>query len=358
MLRSSPSLPFLLLTCACAQERAPEPGPAAAAFVAAGPGVPLTIHPVHVLGRPSAEVADVLGLVLEQHGFADLSVADRAFDSAGAAWAEVPARYAAFVRGARGAGGAARHALWAEFLGDPRSGPTEVRFVVVDADGGLVVADRCTPADAAFARTAGRDPDPLGCAALVAARLGALTGWKAKPVRDGRFAEKWRQKSGAPDAEARAAMQARRDALRKDLADARIAVLPTLVLNGHDAASADRLAAAAARDLGCRVVAARSGAALRVGATSNQQKRLWDLAAALRRALQEEPPDADYGLVADLADADGGRGFAHFVLATRAGEPVLADLRNDRHPGFAAHAARGLAGLEDAVVARLVELLR
>src|SRR5687768_13020992 len=90
----------------------------------AGIGTPLTLYPVRVLGRPSSEVADALGLVLEHSGMAELQVAERAFDPAGADWDAVPALFAAHVRQEKAAPDAApRHSLYAEYLGEPRRGP-------------------------------------------------------------------------------------------------------------------------------------------------------------------------------------------------------------------------------------------
>lgn len=336
-----------------------DPNPALRrALQQAGPQVALTIYPVRVLGRASADVADALGLVLERLGMPALEVAERAFAAGDAPWAAIPDAFATHVKTAPAP--PPGYSLYAEYLGDPRRGPTEVRFVLVDRSGVVVLTDQQTPADAAWKRTAGRDPDPLGCSALVGERLFALAGWKKTPaVRDGKFAERWRNKSGVPDKAELAAIAARGEVLRKNLAKARIAVLPTLTAAGPDAESATRLAQALGRELGCVASALQDHGALAVKPSSNQQKRLWDLAKGLTAAVTQQPVDADYVLVADVGvRAGGGSGFTNIALCTRQGEVVLTDFQNDQHPMFTEVAPKDAADAERVVVARLVHLLR
>jgi hypothetical protein len=346
-----------------AQDTQPAAAARCRALKDAGLAAPLTLLPVRVLGRPDAHVADVLGLVLEQHGMRDLDVAAQAFRApADATWQQLPELFAAHVRERAGVEPAAagRWHLYAEYLGDRRTGPTEVRFLVSDGSGALVCTDRQTPADRAFQRTAARDPDPLGCSALIADRLFALVGWTKAPgsVADGRFAQLWRTKSGVPDKAELAAMQQRQAALRAQVAKARVAVLPTLVAGGQDAASAARIAALLGKETGCSAAAA-AGAPLAVAPASNQQKRLWDLARALRGALGERPVEADYALVADLGvQPEGGVHFANVAMCTAAGDFVLVDFQNDQHPLFRRHEPKTLADAEALVAKRLAELLR
>lgn len=371
--RDMPPLAFALLpltlfalATGCAPAQGSEPTDPATqarrdAVHAAGITAPLTLLPVRVLGRPDRSVAEALGLVLEHQGMPDLEIGEQAFDAADAVWDAVPARLRSHVRGASTTGATPRYRLYAEFLGDPRSGPTEVRFVVVDSAGELVWADRQTREDRDFKRTAGRDPDPMGCATLVAERLFRLANWKKAPgtVRDGKLAELWRLKSGAPDKADLAAMAKRRAALTAALPRVKIAVLPTLAGAKPDAPSAQRLAELITAELGCEAAALPHGASLTVTPSSNEQKRLWGLATALRATLAKTPADADYVLVADIGlHPDGKRGFVHVVLATRAGDLVVTDFQNDQHPTFRAHAPARLEDAEKLAVARLAHLLR
>lgn len=328
----------------------------------AGVKAPFVLHPVRLLARPSRQVAEALGLVLEHQGMADLEVAAVAFDPAkDTRWEDVPALFAAHVAAA-GGDAANKHHLWAEILGTPKTGPEEVRFVVADGAGHVVFVDRQTPADADFRRTAAKDPDPLGCTTLVAERLFALADWKKAPgsVRDGKFAKSWKERSGVPDPKELAAMKARLRTLRDGLAAARIVVLPTLAGGGHDGPSAGRLAAALAKELGCTVEAAAEGSKLEVAPDSNEQKRLWDLARALKASLGKTPVTAaDYVLVADLGvDAEGKHCYLHLALATAAGDLVAVDFQNDQSPAVAKAMPKSLADAEALVVARLGSLLK
>lgn len=366
MTPAHPFLPSLLLltlgVASCvAQDPVPGSGQAATPLLHAlqqgGLRTPLTLWPVRVLGRADGQVADVLGLVLEQQGLADLDATAGSFDAADTPWEQVPARFAAHVQASARPGMAKRYALYAEFLGDPKKGPTEVRFVVVDPDGAVVLVDRQTPADAAFRRTAGRDPDPLGCSRLVADRLLALAGWQPAPgsVGNGAFAARWEQRAGGPTPREREAMAQRRASLQKDLAKARIAVQP-IVWDGNQANDPQRLVGVLQQQLG--VAAVQVGVArLQVPATSNQQRRLWDLAKALQKEQRERPVDADYVVAVDAA-LSGKSGFVDVVVVDRAGEFVLADFTNDQHPAFQKRAPKNAADAEWVAVDRLCELLR
>ncbi|MBL8751397.1 MAG: hypothetical protein JNK78_19725 [Planctomycetes bacterium] len=332
------------------------------ALHAAGVAAPLVLHPIVVLGRPDSRVAEALGLVLEKQGMSDLDVAAVPFaPPKDTKWDDVPALFGAHVA-ALGGEAAKRHHLYAEFLGTPKTGPEEVRFVVADGAGHVVIVDRQTPADAAFKRTAAKDPDPLGCSMLVADRLFALADWKKAPgsVRDGKFAKGWKDRSGVPDQKEFAAMKARLATMRDTIDKARVVVLPTIAAGGHDGASAARLAEAIGREFGCRAEAKADGAKLAVAPDSNEQKRLWDLARALKSSLAKAPAaNADYVLAADLGvDAEGGHCYLHVVVTTATGEFVLVDFQNDQSPAVSKAMPKALADAESLLVARLGALLR
>lgn len=346
---------------------AQEPDPAREgrrqALQRAGVAAPFVLMPVRVLGRADANIADVLGLLLERQGMSDLEVAGKPFEPGDAAWDQLPAKFAAHVKDSAPAAGGKRHALYAEFLGDPRQGPSEVRFVVVDGDGEIVLVDRQRPADAAFRRTAKKDPDPLGCSRLVADRLFELAAWQPVPggVRDGRFAAKWDQKSGAPSRVEREAMQKRLDLLKARCLEASFAVQPPVATGGGEGppgADVARFAALLTERLGGKPFAA-AAAKLTVPAGGNQQQHLWDLAKVLQKAQQASPVDADYVVAIEAAvDVGGAHGFVNLVVVDRAGACVLADFQNDQHPTWRKQAPKGLADAEKVAADRLRELLR
>lgn len=352
-----------LFACSSSPLGAQQPDPAQAgrlqALQRAGVAAPMLLMPVRVLGRADANIADVLGLTLERQGMNDLEVAAKPFEPGDLAFEQVPAKFAAHVQAMPKAAGK-RHALYAEFLGDPQKGPTEVRFVVVDGDGAIVLVDRQTAADAAFRRTAKKDPDPLGCSRLVADRLFELAGWQpvAGGVRDGKFAAKWDQKSGAPSRAEREAMQKRLDVLKEGCLEASFAVQPPVAADGSDAVDVVRFAALLTERIGGKPFAA-AAAKLAVPAGGNQQRHLWDLAKALQKAQQATPVDADYVVAIEAAvDTGGQHGFVNLVVVDRAGAFVLADFQNDQHPTWKKHAPKALAAAEKVAADRLRELLR
>lgn len=368
------SFPIFLLgstaTVANAQEPTPDQAPQARRdrLHEAGVAAPLWLFPVRVLGRADANVADALGLVLERRGMSDLQVAAVPFDAKELPWTAIPAAFGAHVRAqaqqpaksGKEESAKARYALYTEFLGDPQQGPKEVRFVVVDAAGEVVLVDRQTPVDPAFRRTAGRDPDPLGCSALVGERLFELAGWKqvAGGVRDGAFAAKWQQKSGAPDKNERAAMSKRLAVLRDSIDGHSIAVFPPLWASA-DEVDAERLARVVQSELECKAAMAVANGSLSVAPSSNQQQRLYGLAAAVKTAIGKQPIEADYALALDVGLAPNGKsGFVNVVVLTRAGELVLADFQNDQHPMFQERAPKTLVEAEQLAIARLRQLLR
>lgn len=266
----------------------------------------------------------------------------------------------AFAAHGREESSGGRYRLYAEFLGDAATGPTEVRFVVVDGAGGIVLVDRQTPEDAAFRRTAGRDPDPLGCATLVRERLFALASWQQAPgsVRDGAFAARWQRQSGAPDAAERRRMSERLAAVRRDLADARFVVLPPAGAIAEDGA-AERLAGAMPSRIGVAAARAAGGAGPAVPPSSNQQQRLWSLARAASARAAAVASGAEYVLATDYALADDGRaGFLDLVVVTSTGEVVIADYQNDQHDSWRAAAPHARDELEGLVLRRLRALLR
>ena len=71
----------------------------------------------------------------------------------------------------------------------------------------------------------------------------------------------------------------------------------------------------------------------------NEQKLLWDLARAFRDLVKQNPPEADYALLADyMMSPRGGRTWAvhavHFVICDRDGEWVIVDFQNDHWGDF------------------------
>ena len=319
---------------ACQSQPAAPPAKSTEALKAAGLGAAVAIYPVRVLGQPNRMVRDVLGLVLERQGMTRLDTVDDPFEPAkDAEWTAVPGQFAAFLQRTRPL---AAYALYAEYLGTPKSGPSEVRWLVVERGGALVLSDRQTPQDPDFKRTAGQDPDPLGCSALVATRLFSRLGWTQVPTEGGPFARRWAEASGTPSESERKAMAGRLQQLKDAVKTASFEIHATRIGNKQDPASATRLAGSITQRLGCATVVAATSAKLEIPPTPNQQKHLWDLARGLREFVKAHPPKADYALLVDvLGDPPaGGIGGVQLVVVDKAGDWVLVDFQNNQWEDF------------------------
>jgi hypothetical protein len=335
-----------------------EPATALAALTAAGPGTTVALYPVRVLGRPDRMVRDALGLVLERRGMTSLETPDEAFAPAeGADWTQAAAQFAAFVQRSQPK---ASYALYAEYLGDRKTGPTEVRWVLAERGGALLLADRQMPDDPDFQRTAARDPDPLGCSALVGRRLFARIGWRELPTETGSFTRRWAAATGLPDPVEQEAMAGRLRRLRDGIASTSIEIHATRIGARHEAASTKRLQESIAQRLACTTLAAPTSATVAIQPTPNQQKHLWDLARGFRDFVKAHPPKAGYALLVDiLGDPAAGRiGGVQLVVCDQAGDWVLADFQNDQHPDFQRVKPASLEDCERLAVERLVARLR
>ncbi len=304
------------------------------AFRQAGPQASLTIFPVRVLEKPDSKVADVVGLVLEGYGMPNLETADVPFTPpAGADWTQAAARFGEHVAASKLS---TDYALYAEYLGTPKSGPSEVRFVIVDKQGGTVMVDRQTPADKDFRRTAARDPDPMGCTVLVAERIKPYLGLKAGEARGGKFAKRWAERSGLPDDAEMARIDERCKKFKAALGKASIGVFATRVEKSADADSGKRLAGMVAKEFGGSARFDAREMAIEIEPSSNEQKRLWDLARAVQAHLRETPAEADYALVAEygISPQGGPAGYVHWVLCEKNGDWVIVDFQNNQWPDF------------------------
>lgn len=331
----------------------------AGSLAAGGPTTGLVLYPVRTLGRPDQNVADVLGLVLEKHGMENLRAADAVFNAdASKPWEAVTTDFAAFVRQNPPA---AAYALYAEYLGDPRSGPTEVRWVIASRAGDIALVDRQTPADADFKRTAARDPDPMGCSVLVAERIFSRLHWTRQTAAgQGRFARLWAEKSGTPSEQERAQMQQRLAALQKEWPSASLVVFPPLVNGRPDTESGMRLAQRLTKQLGRPVTLVDRAAAIQLAPTSNEQKRLWDLARGLRQELRTRAPAADYALIAEFlvdGEARTPRGV-HLVICDHGGDWVAVDFQNDQQVEVRRLSRKGVSGCEELATQRIAAMLR
>ncbi len=327
-----------------------------AALKAAGPGAKVAIYPVIVQGRPNRMVADALGLVLEKYGMGNIDAVDGNFmPRSGQAWENTAIAFGDYVKANPAKGD---YGLLAEYVGSPKTGPTEVRWLIVDRNGKLVVSDRQTKSDADFKRTAARDPDPMGCSLLVGERVFSRTGWKKSESENskGRFAKLWAEKSGLPSEAERDAMKDRAAKMKAGIGTASVTVYPTRAAGTSHRGSGERIAAGLTKRLGCRAAGVESPLEIRMSPSPNEQKLLWDLARGFRDHVRSHPPEGDYAVLADflMKSPSGPVSGVHFVICDKAGDWVIVDFQNDQWPDFKRIDPKTIEGCERLAIERIV----
>ncbi len=325
--------------------------------------VSLALLPVQIWFKhpmiTSRMVADVLGSVVESYGMNNLDAIDAEFiPPAKAAWEQVPAHLAEFLKKNPPKN---EYVLYAQYLGDPNGGPTEIRFVVTDAAGNLVLSDRQTDKDEDFKRIVSGDPDAMGCSVLAAERLFSRLGWqKVEGEPHGKFARKWAQASGTPSDEEQAAMGQRAAKLKTDIKTAQIAIYSTCIGEERNTESAAHLASLVAQQLGCKTIKVDKPVSFQRQPTSNEQKLLWDLARAFRDYLRANPADSNYAMLAEyfVNPAGGPVGAVHFVVCEKSGDWVLVDFQNNTHEDFQRIAPKSIEDCDRLAIERLAKRLK
>jgi len=325
--------------------------------------VSIALLPVQVWRKhpmvTSRMVADALGLVAESYGMNNLDAIDAEFiPPANAAWEQVPVHLAEFLKKNPPKN---EYVLYAQYLGDPNGGPTEVSFVVTDAAGNLVLSDRQTDKDEDFKRIVPGDPDAMGCSVLVVERLFSRLGWqKVKGEPHGKFAHKWAQASGTPSDEEQAAMGQRAAKLKADIKTAQIAIYSTCIGEKRNTESAAHLASLVAQQLGCKTIKVDKPVSFQRQPTGNEQKLLWDLARAFRDYLRANPADSNYAMLAEyfVNPAGGPVGAVHFVVCEKSGDWVLIDFQNNTHEDFQRIAPKSIEDCDRLAIERLAKRLK
>jgi hypothetical protein len=307
----------------------------------------------------SRMVADVLGGVAESYGMNNLDALDTEFvPPAEAAWEQVPAHLAEFLKKNQPKN---EYVLYAQYLGNPNGGPTEIRFVVTDAAGNLVLSDRQTDKDEDFKRIVSGDPDAMGCSVLVAERLFSRLGWqKVEGKPHGKFARKWAHASGTPNDEEQAAMERCLEKLKSGVKTKQIAVYSTCIGEQRNTESAARLVSLVTQQLGCQAIKVDKSVSFQRQPTANEQKLLWDLARAFRDYLRANPADSNYAMLAEyfINPAGGPAGAVHFVVCEKSGDWVLVDFQNSTHEDFQRISPKSIEDCDRLAVERLAKRLK
>jgi len=304
----------------------------------------VTVYPIVV--TPSKDipasfpmrVAEVVGLFLERGGMESVEIGDVTFSppdtddatTLAAAFGEFIAKQPLKTE----------YALFCQMFGTPKTGPQEIRTVVVDKTGKVIFAERA--GQKLLSRSTNPPNDPMTASVFVVNRVRTI--WQlADPLREGapegKMAQIMRERSGLPPDEELAAMHERLKSVKDKIAASTVTVYPVHLWQGSDESSAVQLARMLNEQGICQAKASATDAKIRIAGDPNEQKVLWDTARSFREFVRRNPPETQYALLADYGlspstDATRSANHVHLVLCDPAGDWVLVDYQNSHHPDF------------------------
>ncbi|MHC5114949.1 MAG: hypothetical protein ACYTGP_11045 [Planctomycetota bacterium] len=326
-------------------------GPGAAA---ANPSI--TVFPVRMAGQDRDDVAKLVAFMLEQRGLDTIEVAETVF----ATDETVPFddQAAAFADFVQGYDLTTEFAYYAAVVGTPQNGVDEIRGVLVDGNGNVVMADRQTRGDRAMKKA--KPSDPMECTMFLVERLGDhLDLAKPDPDREGRWARHWKSDSLVPEDAELDAMEARAKRLRRTGSSATVLVFPARIGDSWSVECAHRLAAEINRRGFLAATVAETPIEFEVEPSRNQQHVLWSGARSIRDLVRAEAPNADYVLVADYVVAEGrGAHAVHTFLLDADGNWVMVDFQNSHHGDFNRIGPKTASDCCDLSVTRLGRFMR
>lgn len=330
------------------------------AMRAEGTQAPLTVFPVQMGEHVYKDAAEVVALLLEKAGMTNLAITDAEFQlPKDATFDQAPELFGEFIRKNPPE---TEYALYAQFVGGPKTGAKEIRGVIVDRSGKAVWVDRQTAADRAFRRA--KLDCPLECCEFLVERVRTQLGIPRSARDDsgkGKFARMFAANSPGPGEAERSAMKERLAAMRQAGASATVAVYPVRLADDKVGdQDATHLATLLNEKKLCRAEAVESPLRVRIQPSRNEQKTLWDLARAFKDYVKQNPPEADYALLADYIMVPGGKRAweVHFVVCDRKGDWVIVDFQNDHHADFQSVDPKSYDDCGRLVARRLKEYLR
>lgn len=305
--------------------------------VVLGSGAPLAGVPADM----SKNIAELVGLMLERGGMKQIEIADATFTPPeGDDLAKTAEAFGEFVKPQNLA---TDYALLGQYLRTPGKGVDEIRLVVTDRQGIVVLTERLDHEQLAAKHARGDNNVCLMLASHYA--VGQLREfWKlADPNRrdapQGKMAKLWNEKSALPPETERDAVKPRLDALKKNLDASTIAVFPIRGLDANSPTTAEQLAVMLTKAGLGRAKAVDTAVNFEIQPTTNQTRAIWDVARVFREYLRKHPPEADYALLATyrlgrLPDGKSIVGGIELTLCDRNGDWVLVTLRNSHHADF------------------------
>ena len=299
----------------------------------------VTVFPIGVGDRSPdmrSRIAEVVGMLLERAGIENVGLSEAPFTRPDT---DDPARIAAaFGKYVREASIATEYALYGEYIGTPQTGAREIRTILVDRQGKLILAE--SDNKRTYSKTSDLPPkDLMGCSVFIARRVQKLWGLP-DPLRadapTGKLHEQWGNKTGVPTKSEVAKIEKRLEVLKKNLKTSELTVYPIRI--GTDKSANGELAVGLSQTLSeqklCRAKVSTADPKLQIKGDPNEQKVLWDTARAFREFVRKNPPDTDYALYADYGMWVPKVHHVHFIVCDRTGDWVLVDYQNSHHADF------------------------
>ena len=304
----------------------------------------VTVYPVvispsdNIAASIPQRIAEVVGLQLERAGMERIEMGEAMFSPPDTK--DVNELSAAFGRFVAQSNLQTEYAVFAQILGRPGAGISEIRTIVVDGKGKVVFNEWAGEEIFSTAKT--KPQDPLTASLFVVERLGNV--WQlSDPFRQdapqGKMAELMRKRSGLPSDQELAAMNKRFETLKDKMASSTVSVYPVHLWSGSDRASGVELAKMLNDQGICRAEAVETDPRLEIKGDPNEQKILWDTARLFAEFLRNNPPATQFALLADYglsvsSDAPREANHVHLILCDRAGQWVMVDFQNSHHTDF------------------------
>ena len=152
------------------------------------------------------------------------------------------------------------------------------------------------------------------------------------------MAKLWAEKAARPPKTELDAMPPRLKTLQRTIQSNTVAVF-VQVSGKSDPKAAEELASMLTHDGLGQAKPGEGGVRLRIQPSTNQTRILWDMARGFREFLRNNPPSADYALLANygIGRSSEGKpivGGVELILCDRSGDWVWLGLKNDDHPDF------------------------
>ncbi len=301
------------------------------------PNTSITVVPVVLMARPNRDVADVLGMMLEQEGMPDVWTTERNFTPSPDGGMDLLVdEFSEFVREEPFE---TECALLTQVIGDQTTGIREVRTVLSDAKGVVLWSSQQTANDRAFRRA--NPVNPMACCVLVRDLLRSpfhLTSKTRGTAKEKRMERLVMGKSGRPSETELRSMKSRAEKMKKSGSGSIFHIFSVQTAGGFNPNQAIELAEAIQKKVKIKTIVGEGPLTLESEGGSNQQKWVWDLARGLQEHVRKVRPDADYSLVAQFViRPDNEKVFGvNFVVCDREGEWVLVDFQNSHHSDFKA----------------------